>query len=109
MSLNIISTRSTPIAFAYLAFFIGIPASASAGGVVFPASEWSEGLLTVLGGKGSPLKFFGPEHGLPSETLTLADPGGSAELFGSLVPHPAISASVSATTTQANAKQRFFE
>jgi hypothetical protein len=78
--------------------------SASADPVVFPGAEWSSGFLVVDSPAGSKsVPFYGPEEG-PSETLSLTLAGGIAQLFGSLVPHPAISASVSTTTAfQANA------
>ena len=41
MSLNIISARSAPIAFACLALFPGISTPASADYVSFPGAEWS--------------------------------------------------------------------
>lgn len=94
MSLNIISARSAPIAFACLALFPGISTPASADYVSFPGAEWSQGSLGV--DDQSP-PFNGPSKG-PSETLFLSGVGGTAELFGSLVPHPAISASVSDST-----------
>jgi hypothetical protein len=94
MSLNIISARSAPIALACLALFPGISTPASADFVSFPGAEWSQGSLIV---NDQSLPFNGPTNG-PSETLFLAGLGGTAELFGSLVPHPAISASVSDST-----------
>jgi hypothetical protein len=92
-----LNALSTPIAFAWLAFFTGISTHASADIVEFPGLEWSQGSLLVVGSDGSKksVPFNGPEVG-PSETLSLAAPGGSAELFGSLVPFPAIQASASA-------------
>jgi hypothetical protein len=94
MSLNFISARSAPIAFACLTLFPCISTRASADIVGFPGLEWSQGSLVV---NDQSLPFNGPSEG-PSETLTLIGQGGSAELFGSLVPHPAISASVSDST-----------
>lgn len=47
MSLNIISARSAPIAFACLALFPGISTPASADYVTFPGAEWSQGSLGV--------------------------------------------------------------
>jgi PEP-CTERM motif len=94
-----LNARSTPIAFAWLAFFTGISTHASADIVGFPGLEWSQGSLLVVGSDGSKksVPFNGPEVG-PSETLSLAALGGSAELFGSLVPFPAIQASAGANS-----------